>query len=230
MNSYLFSNDGAMTFPHRVWLDIDTSVSGNEKDTEGVCFICGMDCEPGEPMIIISRLWKSGEEEIDSIVSLQACLSCAHIASSDISKWAYKPKLTRPEKMGFRFYSQSVLQSLDLSGSLQSAWRESVAPDSCADMPRYPLVLQVDDLLGGRTGDSRLEIVSDVQCHYCHRMVDTQQPHMEMRIALETLTAPTIINHDSLRLGLYCNSCSKTLFPVDNPGFTSKLAEDMFER
>ncbi len=230
MNSFFFSNEGAMTFPHHVSLDINTSIAEDTKDAEGMCFICGMDCEPGEPMIIVSRLWKSGEEELDSIVSLQACLSCAHLASSDISKWAYRPKLTRPEKMGFRFYSQSILQALDLGGGLQSAWRESVVPNSCADMPRYPLVLQVNDLLGGRMGDSQLEIISDIQCHYCHRMVDTRQPHMELRISLETLTAPTIINHDSMKIGLYCNSCSKTLFWVDDPGFTSKLAEDMFER
>lgn len=229
MNGFGFSNEPAMTFPHRISSVIALSVPGND-EAHGTCFICGGDSEPGAPMITVSRLWQKGEQMLDSIISLQACMACVYLASPNMARWTYKPRLTRAEKLGFRFYSESICQALDHGEKIQRSRRESVVPNACDKMPRYPLVLEVDDLLGGRLGDSPLEIISGIQCHYCFRTVDVRKPHMRIRVALETLTVPTIVTHDAMDAGWYCNQCAKELFPVDNAGFTSNVEEDMFDR
>ncbi len=232
MQQFLFPNGIAMTFPHWIPIDIGRVSPEEQEEAEGVCFICGCDAVPDEPMIVISRSWMTpdSDEVLDSLVSLQACLSCSFFENPGISGWVYRPKLTGAERMGFEFYSRLIFEFLHKRSRQIGALPEPAVPDSWNEMPHYSLDLDMNNLKGGKLCGFPLGILSSEQCLHCRKMVNTKRPHMLVEIALETCTSHEVFTHDVLSIGSYCNLCSKELFPVNENGFTSKLAKDMFER
>lgn len=200
----------------------------NEKEQGPVCFVCGDEMYPGDPMVIISRFWGRTCEDsaMDVITSLQSCVPCSHMCAQYTVEWEYKPRLLEIEARAFRFYGKCIAGVYDQRvGDTPVKW-ELQKPQRWLDMPYHFLVQSADDLVGGKYQETKLKNMSGVQCHMCQQNINIDELHMTIEIEIEVIMENKILVHNPFAFAKYCNRCSRDFFPVDDSGFLSCIVDD----
>jgi len=200
----------------------------NEKEQGPVCFVCGDEVHPGDPMVIISRLWgKTGEDHvIDVMTSLQSCVPCSHMCTQYTVEWKYKPKLLGIEARVFHFYGKCIAGVYDQAvGDTLAKW-ELPKPQPWLDIPYHFQFQSADDLVGGKYREKAVQIMRGEQCQLCQQDIDINEPHITIGIAIEVMVGNRIVMHNPFAFAKYCNRCSRGFFPVDDSGFLSCIVDD----
>ena len=200
----------------------------NRKEQGPFCFVCGDEMHPGDPMVIISRLWGRTCEDyaIDVMTSLQSCVPCSHMCTQYSFEWEHKPRLLGIETRALHFYGQCIAGVYDqIVGDTLAKW-ELPKPKPWLDIPYHFLIQSAEDLVGGKYQETNLQNMSGVQCHMCHKDIDVNERHMMIGIAIEAIMDNKIVVHHPFVFAKYCNRCSRDFFPVDDSGFLSCIMDD----
>ena len=216
-----------LLFPYSIppYLDDESS-----DEYGSICFICGEETHPEEPMVIINRTWavSEGEHEIiDTMNSFRACIRCTYINVHFSRAWAYKPKLIDIETQAFMFYSMGVSSRLERLGVNVIESVESQV-HSALDGPRHPVIYN-DGFAGGKQRNECVGVVSRKQCYHCFGAIDFERACMTIGIGTHKIIDGITVVDDYRTVSQYCGECSRKLFPVDNDGFINRSPRDDFE-
>lgn len=189
-----------------------------------VCFACGRSTKRGEPFVCVSRLWLTSpnpdapSQVIDAIASLQACVECTLRAASHRLTWKCLPRLANAEMSGLYTYAGLLTQAMARRLSDRRLDRHLAERLLGISEPLgISLATGLPDT-GGTHQDTTIRCVRRSQCHQCRRSIHFAFPRMVINVELNLPMRSGMQLSNVLRVGEYCNPCSRSLFPIRDDG------------